>query len=104
LERELGAAAQDVFEHSETTPIAAASIGQVHRAVLRNGEKVIVKVQRPGIERVVEADLDLLARQARFLENRLAIARQYRLADLASEFSKTLRDELDCAKAFWGRP
>jgi ubiquinone biosynthesis protein len=95
LERELGASPEDIFGHFETEPVAAASVGQVHRAVLKNGENVIVKVQRPGIERVVEADLDLLARQVGFLENRMAIAREYRLADLVDEFSRTLRDELD---------
>lgn len=95
LERELGAPAQDIFDQFETEPIAAASIGQAHRAVLKNGENVIVKVQRPGIGRVVEADLDLMARQARFLENRLAIARDYGLTALLNEFSRTLRDELD---------
>jgi len=95
LERELGAPAQDIFDQFETAPIAAASIGQAHRAVLKNGENVIVKVQRPGIERVVEADLDLMARQARFLENRLAIARDYGLTAILDEFSRTLRDELD---------
>jgi ubiquinone biosynthesis protein len=95
LERELGASSTQLFKLFEPEPIASASIGQAHRAVLHNGGKVIVKVQRPGIQRVVEADLDLLARQARFLENRLALAREYRIAALVDEFSRTLRDELD---------
>jgi ubiquinone biosynthesis protein len=95
LERELGTAVQDLFTHFEAEPIAAASIGQAHRAISKNGETVVVKVRRPGIERIVEADLNLLERQARFLENRLAVARDYRLADLVDEFSRTLRDELD---------
>ena len=95
LERELGAPAADVFAHFETAPLASASIGQAHRAVLKSGDRVIVKVRRPGIEPIVEADLDLLARQARFLENRLAIAREYRLRALVDEFSYTLREELD---------
>ncbi len=95
LETELGAPVGDLFAHFDPQPIAAASIGQAHHAVLHSGEAVIVKIQRPGIERVVEADLDLLARQARFAENRLAIARDYQLAGLLDEFSRTLRDELD---------
>ena len=95
LESELGTSAQDLFESFEMEPIAAASIGQAHRAVLKNGEAVVVKVRRPGIERMVEADLDLLMRQARFLEHRLALARDYQLAGLVDEFSRTLRDELD---------
>ncbi len=97
LEQELGASPTQLFKHFELEPIASASIGQAHRAVLHNGESVIVKVQRPGIQRIVEADLDLLARQARFLENRLALAREYRIAALVDEFSRTLRDELDYA-------
>jgi ubiquinone biosynthesis protein len=95
IERELGAPLADVFEHFETQPVASASIGQAHRAVLKTGENVIVKVRRPGIERIVDADLDLLARQARFLENRLAIARENRLSALVDEFSNTLQEELD---------
>jgi ubiquinone biosynthesis protein len=95
LEKELGAPAQDLFAHFEAEPIASASIGQAHRATLKNGETVIVKIQRPGIERVIEADLDLLRRQARFLEHRLALAREYRLSELVDEFGQTLREELD---------
>lgn len=95
LERELHAPPQELFAHFEAEPIASASIGQAHRAVLKNGEAVIVKIRRPGIERVIEADLDLLMRQARFLEHRLAFAREYRLSDLVDEFGQTLRDELD---------
>jgi len=95
LETELGASVQHLFVHFDPHPIAAASIGQAHHAVLPSGEPVIVKIQRPGIERTVEADLDLLARQARFAENRLAIARDYQLVALLDEFSRTLRDELD---------
>ncbi|MBC7262422.1 MAG: AarF/ABC1/UbiB kinase family protein, partial [Chloroflexi bacterium] len=95
LQRELHASPQDLFAHFETEPIASASIGQAHRAILQNGETVIVKIQRPGVERVIEADLDLLMRQARFLEHRLALAREYQLADLVNEFGQTLREELD---------
>jgi ubiquinone biosynthesis protein len=95
IERELGAPLADVFQQFETEPVASASIGQAHRAILKSGESVIVKVRRPGIERIVDADLDLLARQARFLENRLAIAREYRLSALVEEVGHTLREELD---------
>ncbi len=95
IERELAARIEGLFSYFDPDPVAAASIGQVHRATLSSGEPVIVKIRRPGVERTVEADLDLLARQARFLEMRVALAREYRLSGLVDEFSKTLRDELD---------
>lgn len=95
LEKELHASPQNIFAYLETEPMASASIGQAHRATLKSGENVIIKIQRPGVERIIQADLDLLMRQARFLERRLTIAREYRLSDLVAEFGQTLRDELD---------
>jgi ubiquinone biosynthesis protein len=56
---------------------------------------VVVKVQRPGVERTIQADLNLLARQARFLEGRSATLRAYRVLDIVEEYSQALRDELD---------
>ncbi|MGQ9492479.1 MAG: ABC1 kinase family protein [Anaerolineae bacterium] len=95
LEKELHASPQNIFAYFETEPMASASIGQAHRATLKSGENVIIKIQRPGVERIIQADLDLLMRQARFLERRLTIVREYRLSDLVAEFGQTLRDELD---------
>jgi ubiquinone biosynthesis protein len=70
IEEEFGLPVEELYATFEDEPIASASIGQVHRAMLFGGQEVVVKVQRRGIEEVVEADLDLLTRQARFLENR----------------------------------
>lgn len=95
LEAELGEVVENVFASFDWEPIASASIGQVHRAVLQGGERVVVKVQRPGMDRVVEADLDLLLRQLRFVEGRSAALREYRLSELVAEFALALRDELD---------
>lgn len=95
VEKELGAPADEVYQHFEAKPIASASIGQVHRATLHDGTKVAVKVQRPGIERTIEADLDLLLTQARFMESRSETLRQYGLVDIVQEFAQSLRDELD---------
>ena len=81
--------------HSTTTPIASASIGQVHRATLLDGQEVVVKVQRPGIEDEVEADLDLLLRQARFLERRSETMRDYNVVAIAEELARSVREELD---------
>jgi ubiquinone biosynthesis protein len=95
IERELGAPLPELFADFDREPIASASIGQVHRATLPGGESVVVKAQRPGVAQVIDADLDLLLRQARFLESRSALLREYRLAALTEELSQALRDELD---------
>jgi ubiquinone biosynthesis protein len=95
LARELGAAPEAVFASFDATPLAAASIAQVHAAQLVSGEQVIVKVQRPGIREPVERDLDILLRMARGLEARAAWARAFGAADLAEGFAVNLREELD---------
>nr|NIV35305.1 hypothetical protein [Anaerolineae bacterium] len=95
IERELGAPVEALFASFDDEPIASASIGQVHRATLFDGQEVVIKVQRPGIEAVVEADLDLLLHQARFLENRSEVMRDYNLVEIGSELARSLREELD---------
>jgi ubiquinone biosynthesis protein len=95
IEDELGTAVEDLYASFDDVPIASASIGQVHRATLNDGREVVVKVQRPGIEEVVEADLDLLLRQARFLENRSATMRDYNLVAIGEEMARSLCEELD---------
>jgi len=95
IERELGHPPEDIFASFERTPIAAASIGQVHRAVLSDGDRVVVKVQRPNIHQIVKSDLDLLTRQAQFLERRTEAARNYNLIEIVEELGYSLRNELD---------
>jgi ubiquinone biosynthesis protein len=95
VETELGRPPEAIFTAFERTPIAAASIGQVHRATLPNGDRVVVKVQRPNIEKMVRSDLDLLMRQARFLERRIEAARGYNLVENIEELTYTLTNELD---------
>ena len=92
---ELGQRPEVIFDIFEPTPVAAASIGQVHRAVLHNGDRVVVKVQRPNIERIVRSDLDLLLRQARFLERRSEAASSYNMVENIEELTYSLMNELD---------
>jgi ubiquinone biosynthesis protein len=95
IENEMGAPLDELYAIFQDLPIASASIGQVHRATLFDGQEVVVKVQRPGIEQVVEADLDLLLRQARFLEHRSELMRDYNVQAIAGELARSLREELD---------
>ena len=95
LAAELGAPADEVFTQFEQQPLAAASIGQVHRATLHSGEQVVIKVQRPGITTVVDRDLDIVLRVAASLEQRAAWARDLGAVELAQGFAAALREELD---------
>jgi len=98
MEQELGDSANRLFMHLYETPIAAASIGQVYHARLRDGRDVVVKVQRPHILRLIETDLGILADWAKLAESRMEWARHYRLADMVEELGVALRAELDFDK------
>ena len=95
VERELDTHLEQLFQQFEEVPLASASIGQVHRATLFDGQRVVVKVQRPGIEAEVEADLDLLLRQARFLERRSETMRDQNIVAIVEELARSVREELD---------
>lgn len=95
IQEELGAAIGEIFLAVDPQPLAAASIGQVHAATLQSGQKVAVKVQRPGITANIETDLEILFEIARAAQNRFQWAKQYQLVDMIDEFSKSLRQELD---------
>jgi predicted unusual protein kinase regulating ubiquinone biosynthesis (AarF/ABC1/UbiB family) len=92
---ELGVRISKAFSYFEATPIAAASLGQVHRAALRDGREVVVKVQRPGIREEMSKDMDVLADMASFLDSHTEAGRKYEFTPLLEEFRKNLLRELD---------
>jgi ubiquinone biosynthesis protein len=95
LERELGAPVGEVFSDFDPVPLGSASIGQVHRAVLRSGEVVAVKVQRPEAPGRVAADLELMREFADFVDRRFAQKVLVDARGLVSEFEVVVRRELD---------
>lgn len=94
LEHELGGR-MALFQSFEKTPIASASLSQVYRAVTVRGEEVVVKVQRPGIEQMVEADMDILMDLAQRLERYMPELEPYEPVEVVAELAKTTRRELD---------
>jgi predicted unusual protein kinase regulating ubiquinone biosynthesis (AarF/ABC1/UbiB family) len=92
---ELGARMSKAFADFDPVPMAAASLGQVHRATLRDGRLVAVKVQRPGVREQVAADLEALADIAQFMDSHTQAGARYQFAGLLAEFRKSLVRELD---------
>lgn len=95
VEEELGLTLERLFVEFDETPVAAASIGQVHRAVLPNGRQVVVKVQRPDAPRQIEADLELMYQVARLARERVRALEFIDTVALVDEFARTIRQELD---------
>lgn len=98
IESEFGEKLDVLFAEFDEEPVASASIAQVHRAVLRSGKKVAVKVQRPEIEEVVRLDLKILKSMARFLDRHTKYAELYDFTGIAVEFENTINDEMDFIK------
>jgi ubiquinone biosynthesis protein len=92
---ELGARLSKAFAEFESTPMAAASLGQVHRARLRDGRPVAVKVQRPGVRGRVLEDLEALEEIGAFLDAHTDAGRRYEFARLLEEFRRSVLRELD---------
>lgn len=95
LKEDLGEDPHVVFTELETRPMAAASLAQVHRARLPNGTAVLLKVRRPGIRPVVEADLRLLNRLTAIVEAQATDLRRYRPREVMAQLTQSLRRELD---------
>jgi len=95
IEEELGQRVDRLFTEFDPQPLAAASIGQVHRATLPNGRRVIVKVQRPNAPRQVEADLSLMYQAARLVKERVHALDFIDANEIVDEFARSIRQELD---------
>ena len=92
---ELGAPPEDLYAWFATEPLAAASLGQVYRATLHDGRDVVVKVQRPALDKQVKADLGVTRVVSTYAERRSSYAREIGLRSMLEEFGSTLLDELD---------
>jgi ubiquinone biosynthesis protein len=95
IEEDLGLTSAQLFAEFDEKPVAAASIGQVHRATLPNGKQVAVKVQRPGAPRQIEADVALLYQAARIAKERVRALDFIDVQQLVDEFARSIRHELD---------
>lgn len=95
IEQQLGRPIGDIFATFERTPIAAASIGQVHAGTLHDGRDVAIKVQKPGVARQISQDVSILQDVSRIAEQRSAFLRKNHVSNLVHEFGWTIRDELD---------
>jgi ubiquinone biosynthesis protein len=95
IREELDLSVEQLFTEFEQEPIAAASIGQVHRATLPNGRRVAVKVQRPNAPRQIEADLALMYQAARLVRERVKALEFIDPRQLVDEFARSIRQELD---------
>jgi len=85
----------ELFVDFAMTPLATASIGQVHKAYLSTGEEVAIKIQRPNIKETMDTDLDILFHIARLIEEKTKWGKTYHILDMIEDFSTSLRNELD---------
>lgn len=92
---EIGVRLSKAFSEFEATPMAAASLGQVHRARLRDGHAVVVKVQRPDIRQLIINDLEALAEMAGFLDRNTEAGKRYEFQNILIELRKSILRELD---------
>jgi ubiquinone biosynthesis protein len=98
IEKAYGKPVTEVFQRFETDPMASASIAQVHAAQLWDGKEVVVKVLRPGIEKTIRQDVELMYLMARLVHRYWKEARRLRPVDVVSEYEKTIFDELDLVR------
>ena len=114
IKSEFGRPPEELFDSLEEKPQASASIGQVHRAVLKDGESVAVKFQRPGIRKIIEVDLEIMLHLATLAEHHIEELALHRPVKIVDEFARTLEKEIDykieatnmerCARQFLDDP
>lgn len=95
IERALGAPVTELFAEFSADPMASASVAQVHAATLKNGQKVVVKVLRPGIEKTIRQDLSLMYLMASLLEKYWVEGKRLHPLELVADYDATIHDELD---------
>jgi len=95
IESELHRPLEDIFPEFDKTPLAAASIGQVHKACLNDGEDVVVKVQRPDIRKTIEVDMEIILHIAMLMEKYVEGLDVHRPTQIVKEFAGTLEKEID---------
>ena len=95
IEHDLGAPLEEIFEAVDTKPLAAASLAQVHRATLKDGTQVILKIQRPGIRTSIESDMHLLSYLASLAEKKVPELATYHPQKVVQQFVKSLQNELN---------
>jgi Predicted unusual protein kinase len=101
IREELCHSIEELFDHFDKKPLACASIGQVHLAKIKDGDEVVVKVQRPGIKEVIESDLDIMYSIARLIEEHIPEARLYRPTEIVDELSRSTFAEIDYTQEGW---
>ncbi|MDG2141292.1 MAG: ubiquinone biosynthesis regulatory protein kinase UbiB [Gammaproteobacteria bacterium] len=95
IEIALGKKPEEIFRSLDSKPFASASVAQVHKAILKNGDKVVVKVVRPGIEKIILQDIQLLKWLARLLQSRTSIGKRLRPVEIVNDYKSIILNELN---------
>ena len=95
IKKETGQTIDDLFDSFDSEPLASASIGQVHHARLKDGEEVAVKIQRPGIHKIVEVDLEIMLHLATLAERHIEEIAFHRPVKIVEEFARSIEKEMD---------
>jgi len=95
IETALNDSIENLFDSFSATPLASASVAQVHTGTLKSGEEIVVKVIRPGIDKIIDQDIALLKSIARFVENNVALGKRLRAVEVVNDYDYIIHDELN---------